>query len=183
VLFPTANLPLRIFEPRYVDLIGRCMRESTMFGVVGISRGVEAGGPAQTYSLGTLARIVDFDQGSDGLLNVVIRGENRFAIRSSRIQADALMLGMVTEKPHLESLPIPPAHHDLVKLLVEINTNAQFGGSTNRTPESIIELAYGLAQILPIPIRSKIDLLSMEDPLLLLEQVSALIAELRQPNQ
>ena len=34
VLFPDGLLPLRIFETRYVDMVGRCMRESTPFGVV-----------------------------------------------------------------------------------------------------------------------------------------------------
>ncbi|MFT4585010.1 MAG: Lon protease-like protein [Gammaproteobacteria bacterium] len=154
-----------------------------MFGVVGISQGVEAGGPAQTHALGTLARIVDFDQGSDGLLNVVIRGETRFAVQSSRIQADALMLGMVAEKPPLESPPIPPEHQELVNLLVEINTNTTFGQLADGSPTNTIELAYGLAQILPVSMSAKIDLLSIEEPLPLLEQVSALIIELRQSNQ
>ena len=183
VLFPTAHLPLRIFEPRYVDLIGRCMRDNTLFGIVGIAQGVEAGGPAQPHALGTLARVVDFDQGSDGLLNVVVRGETRFEVRSSRTQADALMLGMVMEKPHLESLPITAEQQELVELLVEINTNATFGQLANQAPDNISELAYGLAQILPIAIPAKIDLLGIEAPLPLLEQVTARIAELRQSNQ
>ena len=34
VLFPDGVLPLRIFEPRYVDMVGRCMREGVPFGVV-----------------------------------------------------------------------------------------------------------------------------------------------------
>ena len=42
VLFPGGVLPLRIFEPRYVDMVGRCMREQSGFGVVLIRSGAEA---------------------------------------------------------------------------------------------------------------------------------------------
>ena len=42
VLFPGGVLPLRIFEPRYVDMIGRCMREQKGFGIVLIRDGQEA---------------------------------------------------------------------------------------------------------------------------------------------
>ena len=46
VLFPGGLLPLRIFEPRYLDMVGRCMREGADFGVVLISerRGDWGGG-------------------------------------------------------------------------------------------------------------------------------------------
>ena len=47
VLFPGGPLQLRIFEPRYVDMVGRCMREDTGFGVALIVEGSEAGGAAQ----------------------------------------------------------------------------------------------------------------------------------------
>ena len=39
VVFPGGRLPLKIFEPRYVDMIGRCMREEVGFGIVMIRRG------------------------------------------------------------------------------------------------------------------------------------------------
>jgi Lon protease-like protein len=61
VLFPGGPLRLRIFEPRYLDMVSRCMREDAGFGVALIVAGREAGGAAQTVAIGTLARIVDFD--------------------------------------------------------------------------------------------------------------------------
>ena len=74
VLFPGGPLPLRIFEARYVDMISRCMKDDSPFGVVLIREGDEVG-PAKTHDIGTLARIVDWYQGSDGLLGVTARGE------------------------------------------------------------------------------------------------------------
>ncbi len=69
VLFPDGPLPLRIFETRYVDMVRTCMREDRGFGVVLISAGLEAG-PAETYDVGTTAKITDFHQLPNGLLGL-----------------------------------------------------------------------------------------------------------------
>ena len=55
VLFPGGELGLRIFEPRYLDMIARAMREASSFGVVAIRDGTEVG-PADFYAVGTTAR-------------------------------------------------------------------------------------------------------------------------------
>ncbi len=59
VLFPHMPLDLRIFEPRYLKLLGDLLEEETKpeFGVVLIERGQEVGGEDQRFSFGTLARI------------------------------------------------------------------------------------------------------------------------------
>ena len=41
VLFPGGFLGLKVFEARYLDLIGSCMRERSPFGVVGLRSGTE----------------------------------------------------------------------------------------------------------------------------------------------
>ena len=46
VLFPGGPLSLRIFEPRYIDMVGRCTREGSAFGVVLIRAGAEEIGRA-----------------------------------------------------------------------------------------------------------------------------------------
>jgi len=79
VLFPDGPLPLRIFETRYVDMVRTCMREDRGFGVVLISAGLEAG-PAETYDVGTTAKIIDFHQLPDGLLGLSCVGQQRFRI-------------------------------------------------------------------------------------------------------
>ena len=59
VLFPQARIPLYIFEPRYREMIKRCVDEDLAFGVAFIKEGVEVGAPAKTHSIGTVARIVE----------------------------------------------------------------------------------------------------------------------------
>ena len=88
VLFPGGPLPLRIFETRYTDMVRRCLRTESPFGVLLIREGVEAGGAAATMQLGTLARIVDFNPMPDGLLGIICRGESRFRVMERWRQAD-----------------------------------------------------------------------------------------------
>ena len=93
VLFPGGPLALRIFEPRYMDMVSRCMRESIPFGVVLIREGLEAGPIVQIAPIGTSARIVDFTALPDGLLGLSCMGEQTFRVLSHWTQRDGLNLG------------------------------------------------------------------------------------------
>src|SRR5262245_36286093 len=117
VLFPGGPLKLRIFEARYVDMVGRCMRESLPFGVALLVEGQEAGGPALTAAIGTAARIVDFEQLKDGLLGITALGERSFRILQRERQADGLNLAVVEWLPPPASVGVPAESAHLVKLL------------------------------------------------------------------
>lgn len=82
VLFPSVPIPLRVFEPRYLTLVGRLLDEvepGFEFGVVLIERGFEAGGGDQRASVGTMARLVSAAVGADDLLIVGV-GTRRFTV-------------------------------------------------------------------------------------------------------
>ncbi|MEM7401113.1 MAG: LON peptidase substrate-binding domain-containing protein, partial [Pseudomonadota bacterium] len=53
VIFPGGVLPLRIFEPRYLDMVKDCMRDEHGFGIVLIKQGKESGQTADIYNTGT----------------------------------------------------------------------------------------------------------------------------------
>ncbi|WP_291046584.1 LON peptidase substrate-binding domain-containing protein [Herbiconiux sp.] len=82
VLFPGVPIPLRVFEPRYLRMIGRLLDEDEPgfeFGVVLIERGSEAGGGDQRASVGTMARLVSATAGADDLVVVGV-GTRRFTV-------------------------------------------------------------------------------------------------------
>lgn len=82
VLFPFVAIPLRVFEPRYLMMVGRLLDEDEPeFGVVLIERGSEAGGGDQRASVGTMARLVSAAAGADDLLIVGV-GTQRFTVES-----------------------------------------------------------------------------------------------------
>lgn len=83
VLFPGALMPLVIFEPRYRQMIGRCMDEDIPFGIVLIKSGVEVGGAAEPHAIGVTARIEKLEPTPDSKINILAAGHDRFRILST----------------------------------------------------------------------------------------------------
>ena len=82
VLFPHMPLSLRVFEERYLKMIGALLEaDDPVFGVVLIERGSEVGGGDQRFSVGTTAKILEI-QAPNGPLQLLARGHRRFRIQS-----------------------------------------------------------------------------------------------------
>ncbi len=80
VLFPHTPLALRIFEERYLVMLGRLLDETDpAFGVVLIERGSETGGGDQRFALGTMAQLSHVVPQA-GQMQIVARGTERFEI-------------------------------------------------------------------------------------------------------
>ena len=165
VLFPGGRLSLRIFEPRYVDMVRHCMRESTGFGVVLIREGVEAGGPAETFDVGTLARIVDFDQLDRGLLGITAVGERRFHVVGREVQKDGLNTGtvewLVEREAAVPMADFAPYAQLLEHLLPELG--ALYAGVTPRFDDARWVVSR-LIEMLPLPLPDKQLCLALDDP-------------------
>jgi Lon protease-like protein len=80
VLFPGAELPLHIFEPRYRELTEHCLAGDGEFGVVLISRGSEVGGGDQRFAVGTVAHIEQASPFEDGRWAMLAEGRRRIAV-------------------------------------------------------------------------------------------------------
>lgn len=166
VLFPDGPLKLRIFETRYVDMISRCMREGSGFGVALIVEGLEAGGPAHTADVGTLARIVDFEKLRDGLLGITALGERRFTIVARSQQADALNIAEVEWIAPEAAQPVPENCGYLVMLLQQaLPRLAPLYDFTSVNYEDASWVGARLVEILPLPPGEKQRCLEMRDPL------------------
>ena len=80
VLFPRATLPLRVFEPRYRQMVDFCMERDRTFGVLLIRSGQEVGEPAEPHAVGTMARIEQVEHQADGTLLLLTVGVQRFRL-------------------------------------------------------------------------------------------------------
>ena len=80
VLVPHAPLPLRVFEPRYQELMHVCLEGDQRFGVVLIEAGSEVGGGDRRSGVGTLARIVQADRIGEGQWALLAIGEERLVV-------------------------------------------------------------------------------------------------------
>ncbi len=79
-LIPFTLVSLRIFEPRYLQMIAECRADTSTFGVVLIERGFEVGGGDVRAGVGTVAQIVEVADLPDGEQVVVAVGIERLDI-------------------------------------------------------------------------------------------------------
>lgn len=175
VLFPGGLLPLRIFEPRYVGMVRDCVRDDAPFGVLLIREGRETG-PASTHDVGTLARITDWYQGSDGLLGVTATGEQRFRVLSDQRQADGLTVGTIELLPDEPAVPLPPEYQDMSHVLGNVLDDlGHLYESLERRMDDAGWVTSRFVEILPIELEQKQRCLENSDPLERLKLVRELL--------
>jgi Lon protease-like protein len=200
VLFPQGHLSLRIFEVRYLDMIGRCHKAGTPFGVVCLSEGsevrrIDPGASPRgdgfanevLHATGTLAHIDSLERPQPGLMVIRCRAGQRFShTRAQRLPhglwvADAQLLApdpLVAVPEHLAS-----TRDALQRLLQTLQ---------EREPQALLELplqapyqwddsgwvANRWAELLPLPAEMKQRLMTLDNPLVRLELVTDLLERL-----
>ena len=163
VLFPGGPLPLRIFEPRYLDMLSRCMKDDAPFGVLLIREGAEVGA-ATTWDVGTLAKVTDWYQGSDGILGITAIGTERFRLRSVERQSDGLNVGEVDTLPPPPSMALPPEHASLPTILEKVLDDlGRLYEGLERRPDDATWVAWRFVEILPIDLEEKQAVLESDD--------------------
>jgi hypothetical protein len=174
VLFPGGPLPLRIFETRYLDMVRSCMRGDQRFGVVLIREGGEVG-PAETVEVGTMAKIVDFHQLSDGFLGLSCVGEQRFRIVSRSLKADGLNVAQVEWLAAEPKIAVPERHARLAELLKTVlpQLGEVYEGMEMHLDDAAW-VGHRLAEILPIAASEKQFCLELDDPIQRLDVLSPL---------
>src|SRR5690606_2092808 len=158
-----------------------CMRRSSGFGVVWIRRGQEVAQQGRTRhelaDLGSLARIVDWDQLPNGLLGIVIEGEQRLRVHSTRVAANGLVWGEVELLAAPDPTLLPPEWGDLQELLADLGRHdeVQRVGMQLQSDDAW-EIGYRLAQLLPLDQSLKYGLLMADDSGPLLDQLDLIIS-------
>ncbi len=170
VLFPGGRLGLRIFEQRYIAMAKGCLSGGDPFGVCLITQGEEVAAPGgrgaapEFAAIGTLARIGAWDMPQLGILQVTAEGGTRFAAHSHGIAPDGLVVAEVTPIAPEPSVALPDAHRPLAELLELL---ARRIGPQHFPPERNFDdaswVGYRLAELLPLPLPMKQELLEMND--------------------
>ena len=167
VLYPGGQLQLRIFEPRYLDLVRECTRNGKAFGVCLILEGAEVGAPASPAAIGTLAHITDFSNREDGLLGIAAEGGSRFRVLRTRVRSDGLLRGDVQRWP--DEIPQEvPVEFALLQTILErlIETMGPHWRHAPRSSyDDAVWLGFRLAELLPLTREEQQQLLEMTDPL------------------
>ena len=184
VLYPEGPLPLRIFEPRYVDMVSDRLRRDAPFIVALIRSGSEVGGGATTHPVGTLARIVDWNRQDDGLLGIVALGGRRVRILDTETRPDGLCVAtarMLADEP---AAAVPDEHRRLAALLRGLfeQLEERYRFVTPRFDDAGW-VGCRLSELLPMPLARKQRLLEMEDPLRRLRELAQVVAALAERGE
>jgi len=175
VVFPGGVVPLRIFEPRYLEMVSACMKEGGGFGMALILSGSEVGEAAKTYDIGSYVRIIDWTLRDDGMLGISVQCEGRFRILATQVQANHLIHAEVELLEEQHPPTIPPQYSAAVDLLRDIITKVG-GHYAELEPryDDPLWVSGRLAELLPIELLQKQHMLQMDDPMQRLDRLCAM---------
>lgn len=182
VLFPEGDLRLRIFEPRYLDMVRHCTRQGSPFGVCLILDGEEVGKPATPAAFGTTARIVDFHTDGDGLLGLVVRGDRRFHVHRTRIRDNGLIVAAIDWHDEAPPQRLRPEHGLLGVMLRRLVQ--RFGGALMQADEALFDdaawVGFRLAEMLPFGNGERQAMLQCDDPHARLDRIVQRLPQLQE---
>ena len=179
VLVPGAALGLRVFEPRYLDLVSECGRKGTGFGVCLLMDGDEGSETTAAAAFGTEALIEDFGTGDDGLLTLRVRGARRFHARQLRVRDNGLQVAEVEWADPDPVEPLRPEHGLLATLLRGVLE--QVGGEHADALDARIDdaawVGWRLVEMLPLQDIQRQQLLQVDDPHERLDRLLSLLPD------
>lgn len=205
-LFPGGALPLRIFEVRYLDMIGRSHRAGTPFGVVCLSEGSEvrrrASGTADGkpsgegfahevfFPVGTLAHITHFERTQPGLMTIGCVGAQRFVVQRSEQLKHGLWVADVALLADDAPVPVPDdlsfTRQALQALVRSIELSLEQGGEAGVEMPLLKPyhwddcgwLANRWCELLPLQPELKHRFMALDSPLLRLELVADTLGQI-----
>jgi Lon protease-like protein len=196
VLFPGGSLSLRVFEVRYLDMIGKCHKNGAPFGVVTLTQGTEvrradpaasAGSgfaPEAFHSVGTLATIAEFSAPQAGLMLVRCSGAQRFQISSQQQLKHGLWTANVVQQADDLVVGVPDdlqtVADALGSLIDSLHARAVPPEQMPVQPPYLLDdcgwVANRWCELLPMPVTLKQQLMALDNPLVRLELVSDFLA-------
>jgi len=195
VLYPGGLLPLRIFEVRYLDMIGKCHKHGVPFGVVALVQGSEVQRPAGAGpsgdgfaneafdAVGTLATITSFSVPQAGLMVIRCTGMQRFAVTRRERLRHGLWVADVTGLAPDQDISVPPDLQHVADALGRLIRSLQEKGVAQddlplMQPFRLDDcgwVANRWCELLAMPLEMKQRLMVLDNPLLRLELVSDML--------
>ena len=178
VLYPGSQLPLKIFEQRYLDMTKACVRDATPFGVCRIREGQEVGLPAVPEQIGCTALIAQWEMPHLGVFHLQTRGQQPFRILHQATQSNGLIRAEVEFLAEAAGEVIPETFALCRRVLEQIVEKV---GVDYFLPPLAYDdprwTSYRLAEVLPLEAQDKQGLLELRDDGARLEQLHAYLQQ------
>lgn len=178
VLFPGGLLSLKVFEARYIDLVGSSLRDGTPFGVVNLQQGAETRQPGDAVrfeAIGCEATLIDVQSDQPGILKARCRGGQRFEIITRREQANGLWVAQVQPlSDDADLAPTPEMTQTVVSLaqaLKKLHTQGIHPALEPYRYEHAGWVANRWCELLPLSLAARQRLMELPDPAVRLKLV------------
>lgn len=180
VILPGGKVPLQLFEPRYIDMVSRCLKQDRGFVMALLQSGSEAGpGPARFSDTGTRVRVADFRQLDNGLLGITVEGTEKVSIERNWQQADGLNLGDVRCLPAEPRVSLPEHYGELADVLRALSEHPVIRELDMSVDYSDARhIGWRLTELLPLDRARKQELAELQDPLERLARLEILLHSL-----
>lgn len=168
VLFPGAMMRLRIFEPRYLDMVRECGRRGGGFGICLMLQDEAEARAARPAAIGTEAQISDFYTLEDGLLGLSVRGSHRFHVEAARVRDNGLVVATIRDFAESAPIPIRIEHRLLAQLCQRLvdQLEAELDPATRPVTQAVFEdanyVAWRLGELLPLALPDRQRLLELD---------------------
>ncbi|MGQ0687575.1 MAG: LON peptidase substrate-binding domain-containing protein [Limnobacter sp.] len=187
VLYPQGVLNLQIFEVRYLDMIKKCLRDNTSFGVVSLLDGNEVRRPdekIQLAKIGTLVNIETHEFITPTLIEISTVGSQRFKLLNATQEKNGLWMGEIQTLPADPVVEIPDylqgSANALARLINSIDEKEIAEEQLPfRKPYKLMDcgwVANRWCELLPLDKPTKLQLLALDNPLLRLELIDDTLA-------
>ncbi|URI10592.1 LON peptidase substrate-binding domain-containing protein [Aquincola tertiaricarbonis] len=188
VLFPGGRLNLKVFEARYLDMVGDCLRQGRPFGVVCLQSGGEVrrkdgggSGAVRFHDTGVQAHIDEVDAEQAGILHIRCSGRERFELTQPRQQPDGLWLADAELLPADTPATPPESTAATVQALRDAIEAMRREGAEPFIPPYQFNDAGWVAnrwcEILPISRPAKQKLMALDDPVARLKLVDEFLRD------
>ena len=117
IYFPKTNLPLNIFEQRYLDLVNDAIRKDKLMGMIQSKRKGE-----EVYKIGCLGKISDFQKSEDGRILINLTGLTRFEVLEEKENSKLYREFKVNYKKFILDLKPKKEEIDIEPLMNKVKT-------------------------------------------------------------
>ena len=178
VIFPAGILPLRIFEPRYLQMVRDCAKNQQEFVVCSLGENQTLKQAAESSWVGTACEIIDFETMPDGLLGITARGTRRVMISEPTQDANELILVTTETIPEEPDESLPDSFLEWSKIIPLI-TQKMGGAYANQEHKLASAQWVGarMAEYLPFELAHKQRILEIDYPLIRLNYLQDILQE------
>lgn len=172
---------MQLFEPRYIDMLTRCLKEDRGFVVVLLRDGNETASTAAFYDIGTYVRITDFQQLENGLLGITVEGVAKVSVVRSWQQEDGLNIGDLEVLLDEADSKVPGRFSELPSVLRALSQHPVIRDLEMEVDyEDARHVGWRLTELLPLDKQEKQRLVELQDPLERLSRLQELLEALEE---